>query len=209
MQRIFLHGLGQRAADWAEVTGALTRQEGVFCPDLFPLIAGKEAVYDSLYQAASACLDGAEEPLDLCGLSLGAVLALHYALDHPDRVRALALVCGQYRMPKKLLRLQSWLFRLMGEKSFQPMGLTKREVIALTRSMETLDFSQRLSQLEMPVLVVCGEADRANRGASEELAQRIPRAVLRLVPGAGHEVNRDAPEALATLVESFFDSVSA
>ena len=49
MQRIFLHGLGQRAADWAEVTGALTKPEGVLCPDLFPLIAGKEAVYDSLF----------------------------------------------------------------------------------------------------------------------------------------------------------------
>lgn len=63
-----------------------------------------------------------------------------------------------------------------------------------------LDFSAKLGGIACPAAVVCGERDRANRGAAEELQRLLPNAELRIIPGAGHEVNRDAPEALAALL---------
>ena len=47
--------------------------------------------------------DKENEEIVLCGLSLGAVLTLNYAIDHPDKVKALVLIAAQYKMPKKLL----------------------------------------------------------------------------------------------------------
>ena len=49
---------------------------------------------------------------------------------------------------------------------------------------------------------LCGERDRANKKAALELRDGIPGAELAWVPGAGHEVNREAPEALAALLEA-------
>ena len=50
---------------------------------------------------------------------------------------------------------------------------------------------------------LCGARDRANRRAARTLAEALPRAALRTIPGAGHEVNRDAPEALGQLLTAF------
>ena len=79
-------------------------------------------------------------------------------------------------------------------------GIVEGSAIRLARSMRSLDFSAKLGGIACPATVVCGERDRANRGAAEELQRLLPNAELRIIPGAGHEVNRDAPEALAALL---------
>jgi len=132
------------------------------------------------------------------------VLALHYAIDHPERVGALALIGTQYRMPKGLLSFQNAVFRLMPERAFRGMGWDKADVIALCRSMGELDLSAGLPDIACPTLVVCGERDRANRKAAQELARRIPGAALSIVPGAGHELDTEDPEALSALLGKFF-----
>ena len=65
------------------------------------MLKGKKATYRELYAAFSEECDKEVEEIVLCGLSLGAVLALHYAIDHPDKVKALVLIAAQYKMPKK------------------------------------------------------------------------------------------------------------
>jgi len=53
----------------------------------------------------------------------------------------------------------------------------------------------QLGRIEQPALVVVGEKDDAYQAASEVLAQRMPRARRVVIPGAGHLVNLDEPEA--------------
>ena len=107
-------------------------------------------------------------------------------------------------MPKGLLRFQNAVFRLMPQRAFQEMGLSKRDVIGLTRSMLDLDFREDLGKVSCPVLVLCGERDKANRKAARGLQAGIPGAELAWIPGAGHEANLDAPEALAEALRDFF-----
>ena len=45
--------------------------------------------------------------------------------------------------------------------------------------------------------------DAANRKAARELAGLLPDAKVREIPGAGHEVNRDAPGELAAAIRKF------
>ena len=131
------------------------------------------------------------------------MLALEYAARHPERAAKLVLVGTPYKIPKGALRMQNALFRLMLKSAFRGAGLGKQEMLALSQSMENLDPSQWAEQTPCPALVLCGERDKANRSSAQMLAEKLPRARLAWVPGAGHEVNRDAPEALAKLLNEF------
>ena len=90
------------------------------------MLEGKSVTYKELYSAFSGECDRENEGIVLCGLSLGAVLALNYAIDHPDKVRALVLIAAQYKMPKNLLKVQNILFHLMPNSAFNKMGLKKQ-----------------------------------------------------------------------------------
>lgn len=198
MKTVFLHGLGQTPRDWDAVTGQVPSPE-IDCPDLFGAKETGPLTYQSLLAQLEARYAETAEPLRLCGLSLGAVLALDYTLRHPDQVAALVLIAGQFRSPTFLIDLQNLVFRCLPAKMFQEIGMSRDDIIQLTRSMRKLDFSESLHRVTCPVTVVCGERDRANRNASKQLAALLPQGTLHLVPGAGHEVNRDAPRAIVEL----------
>ena len=96
------------------------------------------------------------------------------------------------------------MFRLMPADSFRKIGMEKQAVIKLCASMAELDLRPVLEQITCPVLVLCGEKDRANRRAAEELGRMLPNGELRLIAEGGHEANKDAPEALSVLLTDFY-----
>ena len=204
MRRVFLHGLGQTSEGWREAIVKLQTAKHCICPDLANILQGKEATYQNLYEAVSAICDQTEEQIDLCGLSLGGVLALNYAIERPEKVHSLALIAPQYKMPKTMLRVQNFLFRFMPKSAFQQMGFEKEAFIRLCKTMMNLDFSDSLSKITCPALVICGEKDRANKKAAGKLAGILANAELREIPGAGHEVNLDAPEKLSEALGRFY-----
>ena len=100
-------------------------------------------------------------------------MALNYAIDHPDKVKALVLIAAQYKMPKELLKVQNMLFHLMPNSAFNKMGFKKADVISLCGTMAELDFSDSLHKVSCPVLIVCGEKDKANKKTSKELCHYL------------------------------------
>ena len=53
-------------------------------------------------------------------------------------------------------------------------------------------------------MIVCGERDKANRKAAIGMNNKMLNAKLFWVAQAGHEVNIEAPEELANLIEKFW-----
>ena len=202
MEYIYLHGLGQTAASWQPLLEQLP-EKGT-CLDLVGLIKGKEATYSNLYAAVSQACDAADDPLVLCGLSLGAVLALNYAIDHPEKVKALVLIATQYKMPKALQALQNVMFHFMKESAFQQTGFQKANFVSLCKTTGKQNFSQSVKTLRCPTLLVCGEQDSANQKASKALAAILPNAEFKEIPGAGHEVNTQSPDRLAAVLQEFY-----
>ncbi len=200
MNRYFLHGLGQTPESWNKTLAALGAPAD--CPDLRGLLSGKSALYPEMYKALCEYLP-ADGKFSLCGLSLGGILALNYAADFPSRVHSLVLIGAQYVMPKVLLKIQNAVFRFMPQKAFSDTGFDKSDFLMLANSMTDLDFTDRLGGISCPTLVICGEKDRANMKAAKNLARLIPNAELKTVPKSGHEINIDAPEALAQLIKEF------
>lgn len=193
MKIVFLHGLGQTARSWENVQTQVPEMKGE-CPDCVSGASTYQEVFDRVERSL------ADEPICLCGLSLGAMIALDYAARHQERVHSLILIGVQYKVPTMLIDVQNVLFRFMPRSAFQRSGLSKEQMIGLARSMRKLDFSESLQKIRCPVTLVCGEKDFANLKAAKELQRKLPDAKLYIIPGVGHEVNQTAPEALARII---------
>lgn len=202
MGKVFVHGLGQTPESWNAVLSSMDETEKCVCPNLVESAKNQNVNYKNLYNAFLELCDKFDEPIDLCGLSLGGVLALNYAIERPDKVKSLVLIATPYKMPKILLKLQNICFRFMPKSMFQQMGFEKKDYIGLCKSMMELDFTDRLDNISCPVMLVCGEKDNANKKAAKELATLLKNARLEIVSGAGHEVNVEAPDKLGKLLRS-------
>ena len=59
---------------------------------------------------------------------------------------------------------------------------------------------ERLGELAMPVELVVGERDEKFRAVAERMAAALPDARLSVVPGAGHAVHLEAPDAVVEVL---------
>jgi len=62
-----------------------------------------------------------------------------------------------------------------------------------------------LPDIKVPALVVVGADDTPFLAASDYMAAKIPGAKKAVIPGAGHVVNIDAPEAFIKAVLTFLE----
>ena len=208
MKYFYLHGLGQKTDSWNRVIKETKVSKSSASLSLSDMLEGKSATYKELYSAFSSECDKENDGIILCGLSLGAVLALNYAINHPDKVKALVLIAAQYKMPQKLLKVQNMLFHLMPNSAFNKMGFKKADVISLCSTMAELDFSDSLHKVSCPVLIVCGEKDKANIKTSKELCHYLNNSCFHELMKTGHEANIESPEELAIALQRFYDSIS-
>ena len=208
MKQVFIHGLGQTANSWDKTISGLKNKENILCPNLADLVQTGEANYGNLFSNFSDLCNQSDKPIDVCGLSLGSVLALNYAIEYPNRVRSLILIAPQYRMPKKILQFQNIIFSFMPKSMFKTTGFNKADFIQLCKSMMKLDFSCSISKITCPVLVIYGEKDTANKKAAIELSRKLKNGVLKVITHSGHEVNIDTPKRLAKLICAFYDHIS-
>ena len=154
---------------------------------------------------------------EVCGLSLGALVALRVA-QRVDLGRL--VVCAAFdRLPANLRRRtrglalaarivpRGFLHRqLVAELPMEHRAQALEEIAGL-RSAELSRLMWQAagtvidaSAISVPAIVACGERDRANLPLSRALAERLPNARLELVPGAGHVANLDNPDAFTALL---------
>lgn len=198
---VLLHGLGQNASSWRSVEKLLNSP--AFCPNLFDRC--KEGLsYEKVFAAFEDSAAGCPEPLKLCGLSLGGILALDYAGRFPERVRSIVLIGVPHRIPALLFAFQNAVFRLMPQKAFESMGVKKADIISLCRSMRRLDIKAMAEKVGCPALILCGSKDKANAASVDTLCGWISKSEARLIENCGHEVNIQQPEALAKELTEFW-----
>ena len=77
MKNILIHGLGQNAQSWNQISEYLNKNAITpLCPDLLSLLQNNEKDFTSLYHSFCTYCLNQNEKLNLCGLSLGGVLSL-------------------------------------------------------------------------------------------------------------------------------------
>ena len=201
---ILIHGSGHKASSWQKTISFLDHQEDILCPELSAILNGREASFPNLRAAFAAYCAQAGGPVHLCGLSLGGILALDYALDHPENVKTLVLIGTPHKVPKFAFALQNVVFRLLPKSTFTSMAFDKKDTFALGNSMKNLDFSGRLGEVQCPTLILCGEKDGANLKSARFLAGHIPGAELRVIGNTDHVVNEENPKGLAERLNEFY-----
>ena len=142
--------------------------------------------------------------MHLCGLSLGGILALNYALDFPEKVKTLVLIGTPHKIPKVMFGIQNMIFRLLPKSVFETMAFDKKDTFALGSSMKNLNFSDRVGDIRCPALILCGEKDSANMKSAHYLSQNIKNAKLKMIENTGHVVNEESPKDLAEILNEYY-----
>ena len=150
MKTVFLHGLGQTAQDWKEVVQQLSISD-VDCPKLFSSTED-EISYSQILGDLEQRYSEVKEPLRICGLSLGALLAIDFAIRHEEKVDSLVLIGAQYKVPSLLIDFQNLIFRCC-------LLYTSREKKARVKELHTV--KSNLSQ------ILQGEKDREKKHEHE------------------------------------------
>ena len=202
--KIWLHGSGHKAASWDETISYMPSGEDIVCPDLASILKGKAATYENLYSAFAKYCNGFEGQIHLCGLSLGGILALNFALDFPQKLKTLVLIGTPYKVPKAAFGLQNVVFRFLPKSIFDTMAFDKKDTFALGNTMKNLDFSDAVKNIQCPTLILCGEKDGANMKSAHYLSQNIRGAKLKILENAGHVVNEENPKALAEILSEYY-----
>ncbi len=250
---VLLHGFTGTGEFWLPAARALPRRRCIF-PDL-PGHGGTDAPLppeawrlDRAADALAALLDNLGcDRVALAGYSMGGRLALSFALRHPGRVAALALVgatpgiadaseraaraAADLALADTIERDGIEVFSRTWEAN--PLFATQASLPpALREAMRNQRLAQdpvrlaaslrafgtgfqppvhdELARLDMPVLVMAGEHDAKFAAIARDMAGRIPRARLAIVPGAGHAVPLEqAPAFVAALDEFLKGSIDA
>jgi pimeloyl-ACP methyl ester carboxylesterase len=160
------------------------------------------------------------------GFSLGGYMSLAFHRAHPGRVKALLIISSGPGFKKDEAR-EGWNERALAAAAlFEKQGLaalqssSPERATARHRSAKGLACAARgmltqrdariiesLPEIKVPSLIIAGSEDTSFLAASEYMANRIPGARRVVIPGAGHAVNIDQPEAFMEAVQPFLDSL--
>lgn len=222
---LFLHGAGGRALVWQHQVLAFPRAQA---PDL-PGRAGRapsgvDGYLDALRSALAARTREDGEPRVVAGHSLGAAIALRWALRHPDEVRGVILIGAGAKMrvnPVWLAGIErreasaieefgAWWFgpnadARLRDKSLALLRATPPEVLlADLRASDGFDVMAEVRRLTLPALIVCGADDRLTPVKhSRYLHEQIHGSELVVVQDAGHMVMLEQPQATNAAVAAF------
>ena len=202
--KVFVHGSGQKETSWNEVISYMPSKGDIMCPGLSSILEGKEASYENLYSSFVKYCNQIDGEIHLCGISLGGILALNYALDFPQKVKTLVLIGTPYKVPKVAFSFQNIIFRFLPKSIFETMAFDKKNTFALGDTMKNLDFSDRVKNIKCPTLILCGKKDSANMKSADYLSQSIRSAELKIIENTGHVVNEENPKALADILNEYY-----
>ena len=202
--KIFVHGSGHKATSWEKTISYMTNNEDIVCPNLSSILEGKEASYENQYSSFVKYCNEFDGQIHLCGLSLGGILALNFALDFPQKVKTLVLIGTPYKVPKVAFSFQNIIFRFLPKSIFETMAFDKKNTFALGDTMKNLDFSDRVKNIKCPTLILCGKKDSANMKSADYLSQSIRSAELKIIENTGHVVNEENPKALADILNEYY-----
>ena len=202
--KIFVHGSGHKATSWEKTISYMTNNEDIVCPNLSSILEGKEASYENLYSSFVKYCNEFDGQIHLCGLSLGGILALNFALDFPQKVKTLVLIGTPYKVPKVAFSFQNIIFRFLPKSIFFFFSFDKKNTFALGDTMKNLDFSDRVKNIKCPTLILCGKKDSANMKSADYLSQSIRSAELKIIENTGHVVNEENPKALADILNEYY-----
>jgi 3-oxoadipate enol-lactonase len=216
---VLSNALGATAAMWDPQLEELERRRTV--------IRYEHALRGSVAELAEPLLEALArvgmERVSFCGLSLGAMVGMWIAAEHPHRIDSLVLACtsARFGMPAEWASraasvrvhgleqaardaLDKWFTpEYVDRQPFLDMQLTfAPEAYALgLEAIGGFDFRERLGEIQIPTLVIAGADDTATTPQdAAALADGISDSRLVVLDHAAHLANVEAPRAFTLAV---------
>lgn len=246
---LLLHGLGNSGQDW-EFQSAALQQAGyrMLCPDFIGFgqssslssrpPAGPDRLGPLSYAADMwALLEQLQIPrVHLVGYSMGGAVAYQMAVQRPQDLASLGIVCSvPCFVPQRLHdHWQFWirhmLSRVMGmeklaDKVANGLFAGQPELISLMReryaannpdvyaqllqALSRWDVRPQLDRLACPVHVMAAEADYFRLSDVQESLRMLPQATLQVVPGARHGLPMQMPDVVSQALLALFSRSKA
>lgn len=235
---IFIHGFPLDRRMWRNQVAEFSQEYRVITFDLrgFGESAPSPEVMTMEDYAAdiAAILDelDIQEPVTLCGLSMGGYIAFAFYRAYQKRLRRLIL-CDtkavadsdekrrqRHAMAERLLAEgieflpQATIPALLDKAASQNVHALVEEMVtasspqgaaAAARGMALrADSTNLLQKIDVPTLVICGEADQISPpDEMRKIAAAIPAAHFELIPGAGHLTPLENPAAVNQAIGAF------
>jgi len=171
------------------------------------------------------------------GLSMGGMIGQCIALAHPDRFKSLSLCDTAAALPKEADPIWQERIELARKEGMAPLAPSTLErwftppflalkppmveiirkhllatpvdgYIGCSEAIRRLDYLERLSEIQLPTLIMVGEDDPGTPvEASRAMHERIPNARLVVLPQAAHLSNIEQNEAFNHALMTFLTDV--
>jgi len=235
---LLIHGLGSSIADWYLQMDDFSADHEVICCDLrghgdSAKVAGPysmEMLTEDVSELISALGRG---PMHVVGISLGGMIGLQLALDHPEQVRSLTVVNSAPEVTirtfeqRRGLWLRMAILRILGMKR---MGAfiagkvfpeddeiefrermaeawaknDKRAYTAATKALIGWSVLARLDEISIPTLVITGTEAYSPSLVTEPLLAEIAGVQIEVIEGARHAAPVQQPEEFNRILLDFF-----
>jgi len=235
---VFLHGVGSDKSVWRPQLDAFARERRAITFD-YPGYGDSDPAPEGTTREdyAEAVLSGMRDlgiaRAHICGLSLGGVVAIALHAADPDACASLILADtfavhpdGQAIYDRSVAASEDMRALAEGRVDVllaQPAAPAVRtEVVGTMAKIDPAAFRigaeavwladqrDRVHEIRVPTLVVCGAQDHVTSPAlSHELTRLIPGARFEQIEGAGHLTNLEKPEEFNTLVGAFIRGVDS
>jgi len=145
----------------------------------------------------------------ILGFSDGANIAMKFAMNYPDKVKALILNGGNLN-PKGVKRTTQIPIEL-GYKITRRFALKSScakknaEMLGLMVNEPNIERTE-LSKITVPTLVICGRSDIIKESHTKEIAENIPNAKLSIIKG-NHFIANKRYLTFNKEVESFLQTI--
>jgi pimeloyl-ACP methyl ester carboxylesterase len=222
---VFTHGLAASGHTWEAQVAALAPRHRVLTWDLRG--HGRSAPRPEPCSIADLAADLAAV-LDAAGVaravvvghSAGGVVAMRFALDHPQRLAGLVLVGTASECNEKARQFYTELADLAESRGMDPvrrrLGVSAEQArqaptdaatfAPVARAMASLNaapLTPRLGEIRCPTQVIVGEKDFLGAGGSVKLQRGIAGAGLAIVPGRGHGLVLEDAEGFNRMLVEF------
>lgn len=229
---LLLHGAGGTHLHWPPDIRRLNGQR-IFALDL-PGHGKSEGIgYQSVLdyaQSVAAFIRALKlPPAILVGHSMGGAIAQTLALRFPKRVHGLGLVGtgARLRVSPAILENASapatfpLAVQAIIDMAFGPEADARLKELAAERMLEirpsvlsgdflacdSFDLMEKVERIKVPTLVICGAEDKMTPVRyAEYFRDHIQAAQVQVVPGAGHMVMLEQPQAVADMLRDFYHS---
>src|SRR5699024_2636228 len=219
---IFLHsGLQTGITDFEPLLPYFDERHRILLPDLRG--HGKSG-YDTPDNYFESTADDLQETIKhlkitdihLVGVSLGALVAVHFALSYKESLKSLTLSGLMFKEPRNYIELHKnevgMQRKLLENKEttayfdgIHPPGW--RQFLDITRNQSWYPFNKNAEVLEenLPIHVIAGSRSDHELETNDEYVKE--RAAVSVIDNGGHLLNHDSPDVSSNSILDFFQSI--